>query len=1008
MSQVKATPDGGVGFVWTMGVPSNYPWYSYAPAYNYLRPNGTLLVTDLYDVSALFIPGWGTGTTWASFTSTYWFPNLTGTSTAEVVCVGSVNKSLGNNGRIRMGTYRRGSFGQANTGTGLWKGLQPQTLPSLPDTLAYEAVYPHTASSENTIHVVTSLSDSVSYSGFSALGVYNGLAYMRSTDNGATFQAQLFDTISSSHNYTGVKVNGMDIDAQGQNVAIVVTAITCRNEGPGTEVLLFKSTDNGTTWKARTIERIDPTDTNHIQYMDRNVPYNGSVAATNDGAYSVLLDNRGMAHVAVGHGFIPVSCDGSNGSAFYFNGMLSNTEGHIKYWNESFPKGASPSEMQNIAAPVDFNRNGHLDIRPGNSTFNIDSAGNFTHSPTGYPTLSVDAENNIYLLYHAPTEGSADAGGHPLQDLFLTASRDQGKTWSSEMNYAGKFGGYADASGGTANLEETSPCALKHIGADKKLHLTYIADETAGLYFYCYLRPSPNINYLPNAVVYTSAGTEQILGSFIGASFPSHVCAGTTYTCTYNTPSLPAGTPLKIQLDTSTAHAFNPADSLRWLTLGSATLSGTSGTLSYTLPHFGRVIKGRIRLAARNTLTSKETEIYISNGAPVRLEALTLYTPVNCVNNNGANTFNTPAHPDLAEYIWKVNPAEAAKAVGAAGNNATIYWNSAYTGPAIVSVTGKNDCGQTAPETFTVHLSSDAILVAEPDLNNTGTVTILNGSGLYNWYVNGVRDPNDSSYQYSIYTPFGECLSEHGGTLWAEDRNRMGCFYMLTVPGSGLKLDAAISTSGPATLCGGGQVQLRASSGYSPASYLWNTGDTTRVINVTVSGNYSVRVIGGGCTSAVSQTVPVRVVPVPAAPVISLSGGILQAYGGISYTWFYNGNPVAGQNGPVLPVNGNGNYTVSLTDTNGCTSPISQPYLITDVATSFSEPDLHLVPNPAGRFCRVEGLQGLQNVVIYSALGQAVYQGQAGPDTILDLEMLPDALYEVRIAGKGLRLVKTD
>jgi hypothetical protein len=54
-----------------------------------------------------------------------------------------------------------------------------------------------------------------------------------------------------------------------------------------------------------------------------------------------------------------------------------------------------------------------------------------------------------------------------------------------------------------------------------------------------------------------------------------------------------------------------------------------------------------------------------------------------------------------------------------------------------------------------------------------------------------------------------------------------------------------IAAGGPTTFCAGGSVTLTSSPG---TSYLWSNGATTRSINVTTSGSYTVRVTNsGGC-----------------------------------------------------------------------------------------------------------------------------------------------------------------
>lgn len=132
---------------------------------------------------------------------------------------------------------------------------------------------------------------------------------------------------------------------------------------------------------------------------------------------------------------------------------------------------------------------------------------------------------------------------------------------------------------------------------------------------------------------------------------------------------------------------------------------------------------------------------------------------------------------------------------------------------------------------------------------------------------------------------------------------------------------ATIATSGPTGFCPGGNVTLTASTG---TGYLWSNGQTTKSITTSVGGNYSVTVTNNGCTST---STPVSVVQFTSpSPVVTNQGSlnlcpgdsvILNATTATSYMWS-NGETTASIN-----VNNAGNYTVTVTDLNGCTGKSS-------------------------------------------------------------------------------------
>lgn len=138
-------------------------------------------------------------------------------------------------------------------------------------------------------------------------------------------------------------------------------------------------------------------------------------------------------------------------------------------------------------------------------------------------------------------------------------------------------------------------------------------------------------------------------------------------------------------------------------------------------------------------------------------------------------------------------------------------------------------------------------------------------------------------------------------------------------------LKPEIEAIGPVKVCEGEEVTLTTTKEFP--HYIWSTGEKTRSITVNKSGEYYVTVNSVRCDSSKSGIIKVEVFPKP-KPVISLDGpdtlcdgenvnlSIKSDYQGIEWS--------DGQSGKSINVTGSGTYSVTVTDSNGCTGTASK------------------------------------------------------------------------------------
>ncbi|MCO6486596.1 MAG: hypothetical protein J5I41_12550, partial [Saprospiraceae bacterium] len=284
----------------------------------------------------------------------------------------------------------------------------------------------------------------------------------------------------------------------------------------------------------------------------------------------------------------------------------------------------------------------------------------------------------------------------------------------------------------------------------------------------------------------------------------------------------------------------------------------------------------------------------------------------------------------------------------------SYLWNTGDTGPVLdnlpagtysVTVTDANGCTETASFTLTEPGGIMVMGVVTPvtcyGLNN-GSIqtTTTGGTPPYNYlWSNGSTSPNQ--------------VNLPGGTYHLSVSDDSGCDFMITFvvtePG-----ELSLVLDGEDPTCAGdkdGSATVLASGGTVPYQYLWNTvpAQTGSIATGLGAGNWSVTVTDdNGCSATGSVTLTE-----PSAIQLTLSGddpdcfggtdgsATVQASGGTApyqYLW----NTVPAQTGSIATGLGAGNWSVTVTDDNGCTAignvTLTQPTAI-QLTLSGDDPD---------------------------------------------------------------------
>lgn len=253
-----------------------------------------------------------------------------------------------------------------------------------------------------------------------------------------------------------------------------------------------------------------------------------------------------------------------------------------------------------------------------------------------------------------------------------------------------------------------------------------------------------------------------------------------------------------------------------------------------------------------------------------------------------------------------------------------------------------------------------------------------------------------SGNQWSTNAAERAIIVNQAGSYTVQYRDAFGCTatsdaVQITV--KPLPEAPTVASLRPTTFCQGDFTQLQANSPH--AMLRWNSGATTRMIEIRNGGEYSVRAIdAGGCVSPPSLAVRVVVNPVPERPTVLVSGSTrfcaneqgttLSATTASGYVWS-NGRTMQS----IAPTV-SGNYTVRVRNQFGCISVASQPVSITVLPIPQS-PTITL-DGPA-TFC-----EGNSTLLIANGIGGVSFEWNTGSvgSTLL---VSTKGSYSVRMRG---------
>ena len=208
--------------------------------------------------------------------------------------------------------------------------------------------------------------------------------------------------------------------------------------------------------------------------------------------------------------------------------------------------------------------------------------------------------------------------------------------------------------------------------------------------------------------------------------------------------------------------------------------------------------------------------------------------------------------------------------------------------------------------------------------------------------------------------------------------------------------------AGNNTLCTGDTLDMLAEGA---ALYTWSPNifintNSGAAVRAWPAGDFTWTVTGTdgfGCEG--TAEVAVTVVPAATTPLVTVDAGTLYATPAIGYQWMLDGESISGATeATYVPVE-NGDYSVLITDANGCTATSDVLYYGSVGMQQVEATSLRVFPQPADDRLVVSGAKATANVSVIDAAGRTVRTQRAAVDgqTILNIASLSAGHYIVEV-----------
>ncbi|MCB9264323.1 MAG: SBBP repeat-containing protein [Lewinellaceae bacterium] len=334
----------------------------------------------------------------------------------------------------------------------------------------------------------------------------------------------------------------------------------------------------------------------------------------------------------------------------------------------------------------------------------------------------------------------------------------------------------------------------------------------------------------------------------------------------------------------------------------------------------------------------------------------------------------------------------------------TYLWSNGETTPSItVSEPGEY--------VVTVTSAAGCTAVSEPTtlIGVPAPVTTITPVGDLEFCEGGsvvLQASQADSYLWNTEETSQVIVADAGGDYSVTVTNAAGCSGDASITVTEWPV-ATLSLMSTDTDCGktNGRILTTVSGGSPIESFMWSNGDTMQLLFDLPGGVYSVTATDvNGCTATAEATVVGRVNPIVTIDTVDLGQQFeltaIATGSGLTYSWSSGGNT------PSITVNTSGTYTVTVTNSQGCSASAFE--VIVSTSDKGIKHQITIFPNPATDvlYIKCEGAP-TASVRLLNVLGKQLLEDRTlmpdGATRTLRLDNVPPGSYFIEVVGRDFR-----